>query len=147
MTITQSFEEDRQCHIVTKWIQLHIQLNLVISTLICATLRLQLHTSCGTNQFPIRHVFSCLGQHDTHKSMYLRQNCIASYWFKYNFPRSRFFSLRRQSLNSFRQLYKFQAWKMTIVTVINFPLHFYSCSEQQTGNVITWLQSRIKGRF
>jgi hypothetical protein len=37
MTISYSFEEVRQCHIVIKWIQLHVQLNLVILTLICAT--------------------------------------------------------------------------------------------------------------
>jgi hypothetical protein len=41
----------------------------------------------------------------------------------------------------FQVAYKFQAWKMTLVPVINLLLHLYSCSEQETGNVVTWLQS------
>ena len=61
------------------------------------------------------------------KIIYLGYNGIANHRFQCSFPRSRLFSdishllvLKNASHYSFRQVYKFQVWKVTTVAVIHF---------------------------
>jgi hypothetical protein len=68
-----------------------IQLNLVITTSVCATPFLQLYTFCGTNRFPARHVFFFPAYYVIHKDIYLGYKDSAIYNFQYNVPRSKLF--------------------------------------------------------
>jgi hypothetical protein len=103
-------------------------------------------------------VFFRLAYYDKHKSIYLGYD-IANHQFHiifeevgYSVQSTISSSLRGQAPYAFRQLHKFQSWKMTTVfanslcAYESYSLHFYSCVKE-AGNVITWLHSGIKGRF
>lgn len=101
----------------------------VMTASICATPCLWRYTFRGTNLFSVSHAFFCLAYYDIPMSIYFEYNDIVIHRFQYNFPRSRLFWECNPLLllEKAVPLYKWKAWKMTIVIVINFVCNVTLC--------------------